>query len=155
MQVQIHEGDKGAVLSLLKYAMKSLDVATLRAALSGKDGVAAVAHAGFVCEFIVQAEVLQGADSAHEVAQAGDVKATVDGPGFVAHTDDHGGAATVSTGLGFDGRNYLLIVGAWACPINDLRLHSSLSGCDLAMLTYAAKYLHKAAGADVVAGDLI
>lgn len=62
---------------------------------------------------------------------------------------------TVSTGLGFDGRNYLLIVGAWACPINDLRLHSSLSGCDLAMLTYAAKYLHKAAGADVVAGDLI
>ena len=155
MQVQIHESDKGAMLSLLKYAMKSLDVATLRAALSGKDGVAAVAHAGFVCEFIVQAEVLQGADSAHEVAQAGDVKATGDGPGFVAHTDDHGGAATVSTGLGFDGRNYLLIVGAWACPINDLRLHSSLSGCDLAMLTYAAKYLHKAAGADVVAGDLI
>ena len=155
MQVQIHESDKGAVLSLLKYAMKSLDVAILRAALSGKDGVAAVAHAGFVCEFIVQAEVLQGADSAHEVAQAGDVKATVDGTGFVAHTDYHGGAATVSTGLGFDGRNYLLIVGAWACPINDLRLHSSLSGCDLAMLTYAAKYLHKAAGADVVAGDLI
>ncbi len=155
MQFQIHESDKGAVLSLLKYAMKSLDVATLRAALSGKDGVAAVAHAGFVCEFIVQAEVLQGADSAHEVAQAGDVKATVDGPGFVAHTDDHGGAATVSTGLGFDGSNYLLIVGAWACPINGLRLHSSLSGCDLAMLTYAAKYLHKAAGLDGVAVDLI
>ena len=155
MQIHVHESDKGAVLSLLKYAMKALGAAAWRAALSRKDGVAAVAHAGFVCEFIVQAEVLQGADSAHEVAQAGDVKATVDGPGFVAHTDDHGGAATVSTGLGFDGRAYLLIVGAWACPINDLRLHSSLSGCDLAMLTYAAKYLHKAAGADVVAGDLI
>ena len=155
MQVQIHESDKGAVLSLLKYAMKSLGVATLRAALSGKDGVAAVAHAGFVCEFVVQAEVLQGADGAHEVAQAGDMEPTVDGPGFIAHTDDHGGAATVTTGLGFDGCHYLLIVGAWACPINDLRLHSSLSGCDLAMLTYAAKYLHKAAGADVVAGDLI
>ena len=155
MQIHVHESDKGAVLSLLKYAMKALGAAAWRAALSRKDGVAAVAHAGFVCEFIVQAEVLQGADSAHEVAQAGDVKATVDGPGFVAHTDDHGGAATVSTGLGFDGRNYLLIVGAWACPINDLRLHSSLSGCDLAMLTYAAKYLHKAGGADVVAGDLI
>ena len=155
MQIHVHESDKGAVLSLLKYAMKALGAAAWRAALSRKDGVAAVAHAGFVCEFIVQAEVLQGADSAHEVAQAGDVKATVDGPGFIAHTDDHGGAATVSTGLGFDGRNYLLIVGAWACPINDLRLHSSLSGCDLAMLTYAAKYLHKAAGADVVAGDLI
>jgi hypothetical protein len=87
---------------------------------------------------------LQSADSAHEVAQAGDVKATVDSPGFVAHADHHGVTAPLATGLGFDGRNYLLIVGAWACPINDLRLHSSLSGCDVAMLLYAAKYLHKA-----------
>ena len=155
MQLHVHESDKGAVLSLLKYAMKALGAAAWRAALSRKDGVAPFPHVGLVCEFVVQAEGLQGADGAHEVAQASDVEAPVQGAGFVANADNHGVATTLAAGLGFDGRQYLLIVGAWACPINDLRLHSSLSGCDLAMLTYAAKYLHKGAGADMVAGDLI
>lgn len=155
MGIHVHESDKGAVLALLKYAMKSLNARTVHTALSRKDGITPFAHAGLVCEFIVKAEALQGLDGAQEVAQAGDTDAPVKGAGFVANANDHRGAATVAASLGFDGRNYLLIVGAWACPINDLRLHSSLSGCDLAMLTYAAKYLHKAAGADVVAVDWI
>lgn len=155
MADHIHESDKGAVLALLKYAMKALNARAWGAALSRKDGVAPFPHAGFVCQFILQPEVLQGADCAKEVAQAGDVETPVEGAGFVANADNHGVAATLAVGLGFDGRQYVLIVGAWVCPINDLRLHGSLSGCDLAMLTYAAKYLHKAAGADVVAADLI
>ena len=66
------------------------------------------------------------------------------------------GVVMMAVGFGFDGGRYLLVVGAWACPINELRSHGCLlSGCDVAMLIGAAKYLHKATGADVVAGDLI
>lgn len=155
MNLHVHESDKGAVLSLLKYAMKSLNARAVHAALSRKDGVAPLAHAGLICEFIVKAEVMQGTDGAQEIAQAGDANASIESAGFVANANDHRGAATVAAGLAFDGRNYLLIVGAWACPVNDLRLHSFLSGCDVAMLTYAAKYLHKAAGAEVLAVDVI
>lgn len=136
--------DRGALRALLSYTITALHPAVLRMAASGEDGVATFAHGGFFFEFVAQAQALQGADSAHEVAQAGDVKAPVQRPGLVADADDHGAAATLTAGLGFDGRQYLLVVGAWACPINELRLHACLSGCDVALLLYAAKYLHKA-----------
>lgn len=154
-QTTLTRDDMGAVKALVLHALYALNVGAASQAASGKDGVAAFLHGALVFEFVNKPKALQSADSAQEVAQAGDVKAPVQGAGVVAHADDHGVAATVAAGLGFDGRQYVLIVGAWGCPINELSLHSRLSGCDIAILTYAAKYLHKAVGVDVAAGDLI
>ena len=146
----VPESDAGAVRAMLRYAVKALRPEVLALA-SGEDGVAAVAHGVLVFQFVPHAQALQGADSAQEIAQAGDVDAAVQHPAIVAHADHHGVAPAIAAGLGFDGRKYLLIVGAWVCPLDELRLHGSFSGCDVAMLVYAAKYL-RAAGtmADVI-----
>ena len=150
--------DARTARTMLKAVLQTLSLEVRRAVdASGKDGVAPVAHAFFAVEFVGQPQTLESLTRSNELAHALGAEGPVKLPAGVAHADDEFHAATtkLAVGFGFDGGCYLLVVGAWACPINDLRLHSSLSGCDLAMLTYAAKYLHKAAGADVVAGDLI
>lgn len=147
--------DLGVVSNMLRYAIKALHQDATPLATSGKDGVAPFLHGAFVFEFVHQPKALQCADCAQEIAKAVNVETPVQGTGIVAHADDHGVATPLAAGLGFDGRQYVLIVGSWVCPINELGVHSCLSGCDIAMLTYAAKYMHKAAGVDVAAGDLI
>ena len=153
--------DARTARTMLKAVLQTLSLEVRRAVdASGKDGVAPVAHAFFAVEFVGQPQTLEGLTRTDELAHALGAEGPVKLPAGVAHADDEFHAATtklaVGFGFGFDGRNYLLIVGAWACPINELRSHGCLlSGCDVAMLIGAAKYLHKAAGADVVAGDLI
>lgn len=154
-QTTLTREDLGTVKAMVLHALESLNKGAAGQAASGEDGIAPFLHGAFVFEFVNKPKALQSADSAQEVAQAGDVKAPVQGAGVVAHADNHGVAATVAAGLGFNGRHYVFVVGAWGCPINELSLHSSLSGCDIAMLTYAAKYMHKAAGVDVATGDSI
>lgn len=147
---RVSDTDLGTLRAMLSYTIKALNPEVLAQA-SGEDGVATLAHGVLVFEFIPQAQALEGSDGAQEVAQPGDVKAPIESAGLVAHANHHGAAPAVAAGFGFDGRDYLLIVGAWSCPVHLLRLHGSLSGCDVAMLAYAAKYLRQAGAM----GDLI
>lgn len=151
--------DARTARTMLKAVLQTLSLEVRRAVdASGKDGVAPIAHAFFAVEFVGQPKTLEGLTRSNELAHALGAEGPVKLPAGVAHADDEFHAATtkLAVGFGFDGGRYLLVVGAWACPINELRSHGCLlSGCDVAMLIGAAKYLHKAAGADVVAGDLI
>ena len=151
--------DARTARTMLKAVLQTLSLEVRRAIdASGKDGVAPVAHAFFAVQFIGQPQALEGLTRSNELAQALGAEGPVELPAGVAHADDelHGTATKLAVGFGFDGGRYLLIVGSWACAINELRSHGCLlSGCDVAMLIGAAKYLHKAAGADVAAADLI
>lgn len=157
--VHISAQDARTARTMLKAVLQTLSAEVRRAVdASGKDGVTAIPHAFFTVEFIGQPQTLEGLTRSNELAQALGTEGPVELPASVAHANDELQAATtkLAIGFGFDGGRYLLIVGAWACAINELRAHGCLlSGCDVAMLIGAAKYLHKAAGADVVAGDLI
>jgi len=145
--------------TILKAVLLTLSTAVRRAVdASGKDGVTPVAHTFFAVEFIGQTLTLEGFARTDELAHALGTEGPVELPACVAHADDefHATTSKLAVGFGFDGGRYLLVIGAWACPINELRTHGCLlSGCDVAMLIGAAKYLHKCACADVVAGDLI
>ncbi|MFI8615366.1 hypothetical protein ACIGHN_07645 [Acidovorax sp. NPDC077693] len=151
--------DASTARTMLKAALKTLSPEVRRAVdASGKDGVAPFAHTFFSVQFVGQPQALEGLARTDELPHALSAEGPVKLPAGVAHADDelHAATAELAVGFGFDGGRYLLVVGAWACPINELRAHGCLlSGCDVAMLIGAAKYLHKAAGADVVAGDLI
>lgn len=152
--------DAGTARTMLKAVLKTLSLEVRRAIdASGKDGVAAVAHAYYAVEFVGQAQPLEGLASSHELAHALRDETTVNLPAGIAHADDeiNGATSKLVVGFGFDGGRYLLVVGAWACAINELRSHGCLlSGCDVAMLVGAAKYLRKAAGDGLVAaGDSI
>lgn len=150
----ISEQDASTARTILKAALKALSIEVRRAIdASGKDGVAAVAHPYFAVEFVGQTQPLESLAGTHELAHALRDEGTVQLPAGIAHADDeiNGTTSKLVVGFGFDGGRYLLVVGAWACPINELRAHGCLlSGCDVAMLVGAAKYLHKSAGADVV-----
>ncbi|MDR6152167.1 hypothetical protein QF021_000256 [Acidovorax delafieldii] len=151
--------DASTARAVLKAVLQTLSLEVRRAIdASGKDGIAPVAHAFFAVQFVGQPQTLEGLTRTDELAHALSAEGPVKLPAGVAHADDelHPATAELAVGFGFDGGRYLLVVGAWACPINELRAHGCLlSGCDVAMLIGAAKYLHKGAGADVVAGDLI
>lgn len=151
--------DASTARTMLKAVLKTLSLEVRRAVdASGKDGVAPFAHAFFAVEFIGKPKTLESLTRTDELAHALSAEGPVNLPAGVTHADDelHAATAKLAVGFGFDGGRYLLVVGAWACPINELRAHGSLlSGCDVAMLIGAAKYLHKGVGADVVAGDLI
>ncbi len=155
----ISEQDASTARTMLKAVLKTLSPEVRRAIdASGKDGVAAVAHPYYAVEFVLQAQSLEGLASAHEFAHALRDETTVNLPAGIAHANDeiNGATTKLAVGFGFDGGRYLLVVGAWACAINELRAHGCLlSGCDVAMLIGAAKHLHKAVGVDVAAGDLI
>jgi hypothetical protein len=145
---------------MLKAALKTLSPDMRRAIdASGKDGVTPIAHAFFTVEFVGKPQRLEGLTRSNELAHALGAEGPVKLPAGVAHADDefHAATAKLAVGFGFDGGRYLLVVGAWACAINELRAHGCLlSGCDVAMLVGAAKYLHKAVGAgEVAAGDSI
>ena len=156
---QISAQDVGTARTMLKAVLQTLSLDVRRAVdASGKDGVTPIAHPFFAVEFIGQPQTIEGLTRSDELAHALSAEGPVQLPASVAHADDelHAAAAKLVVGFGFDGGRYLLVVGAWACPINELRSHGCLlSGCDVAMLIGAAKYLHRGAGADVVAGDLI
>jgi hypothetical protein len=156
---QISAQDVGTARTMLKAVLQTLSLEVRRAVdASGKDGVAPVAHTFFAVEFIGQPHTLEGLTRSDELAHALGSEGPVKLPASVAHADDelHAATAKLAVGFGFDCGRYLLVIGAWACPIKELRAHGCvLSGCDVAMLTAAATYLHKGAGADVVAGDLI
>ena len=146
--------DASTARAMLKAVLKTLSPDVRRDIdASGKDGVAAVAHPYFAVEFVGKSETLEGLASAHELAHALRDEGAVQLPAGIAHADDeiNGATSKLAVGFGFDSGRYLLVVGAWACPINELRAHGCLlSGCDVAMLVGAAKYLHNSAGADVV-----
>ena len=146
--------DARTARTMLKAVLQTLSLEVRRAVdASGKDGVAPVAHAFFAVEFVGQPKTLESLTRSNELAHALGAEGPVKLP---AGVEFHAATDILAVGFGFDGGRYLLVVGAWACPINELRAHGCLlSGCDVAMLIGAAKYLHKAAGADVVAGDLI
>lgn len=157
--IHISAQDERTARTMLKAVLQTLSLEVRRAVdASGKDGVTPVAHAFFAVEFVGQPQTLEGLTRTDELAHALSAEGPVKLPTSVAHADDelHAATAKLAVGFGFDCGRYLLVVGAWACPIQELRSHGCLlSGCDVAMLIGAAKYLHKAAGADVVAGDLI
>lgn len=157
--VHISAQDASTARTMLKAVLQTLSLEVRRAIdASGKDGVTPVAHAFFAVQFVGQPQTLEGLTRTDELAHALGAEGPVKLPASVAHADDelHAATAKLSVGFGFDGGRYLLVIGAWACPINELRSHGCfLSGCDVAMLIGAAKYLHKGAGADVVAVDLI
>lgn len=144
--MRLLDSEAQVLRDLLQCTLAALDATARRVAVSQsarEDGVAPLAHAGFVFEFVCQIEIAQDADHTHELTEAAGLHQSVEHAGLVANAHHHNVAATLRVGLGFDGRQYFLIVGAWRCAINELRLHGAFSGCDMALLTYAAKYLAK------------
>lgn len=133
---------------VLKYALKALGAAALAAAIgpgaSAEEGVAPFAHAAFGGQLVAQAQGLQRTDDAQKLAHAGGADAPVDRARLVAEADGHGVAARMGVGLGLDGGQYVLIVGAWRCAIDELCLHGKFSEKDVVALKYAAKYSHAA-----------
>lgn len=144
--------------SMLLCAAAALGAEARGAALTasvGKDGVATFAHALAARHFIAQPQGLQRGDDAHVFAHAAGFDGAVKLARLVADAHDHGsGAATVRVGLCLDEGFYRLVVGAWSCPLDELRLHGVFSGFDEALLIYLAKYLRKVCGDQGDIGDL-
>lgn len=109
-----------------------------------EDGVAAIAHGGFVLKFVHQVKALQGADNAHEVGQAGHLDGAVNLPSSVAHADGHDIAAKIRVGVFFDGDQYLVVHGQRLYALDELGGQDGfLSDADLAGLRAALRYLRK------------
>ena len=111
--------------------------------MSTENCVTAFTHAGGVGKLIGQAQVLQGADNSHEFTHADSLNPSVDLAGFVTDADGHC-VATAIAGVFCRGGEYFVIVGARFFPINQLRVHGVLSGCDVGEFAYVLKYLRKA-----------
>lgn len=143
---------------MFKYVLRSLhpDVLGAAAGNSGKDGVTAFAHSDCIHKLIPQFEVFEDGDGIHELAHSGGNEVAVDLPCLIANSNDHvvSPSAPFIVGFGFDLGHYVLIVGAWNCTLNELRLHSSLSDFDVALLRFAARQLHKPSCAEQSAEQL-
>lgn len=131
---------------LLRYCLKALHAEPVAQALgaSREDGIAPFAHAVYSVKLVQQAQALQCRSGADEFAQAIGEECPVELPALVAQADHHGHAAPaeLAVGFGLDGGDYVLIVGTWRCRLNELRVHGRFSGCDVALLNFAARYLH-------------
>lgn len=141
------ESDAQTACAMLRQAAQALGPAARRAALApsaGKDGIAPFTHTQGVLQLVAQPQGLQTACHADELAHARGFDGAVQLPGLVADAHHHGLPTIVCIGFGVHEGRYLLIVGAWCCPLHELRSHGDFSGCDVALLVYAAKYLHKA-----------
>lgn len=141
--------DAAAARYLLKYVIAGLGAEAAAAALqatSPKDGIAPFAHTVFTRQFIREAQAFQRSRQCHELFWPDGLEGPIELPALVANADDHGVPLAIVAGFAFGGGQYLLVIGAWCCPLNELRLHGLFSGCDVALLNYAARYLHKAGG---------
>ncbi|MGD9760526.1 MAG: hypothetical protein AB7U71_23785 [Comamonas sp.] len=145
-RVRLQE-DSSVLHYMFKYVLRSLhpDVLGAAAGNSGKDGVAAFAHSDRIHKLILQLEVFEDRDGIHELTHPGSNEVAVDLPCLIANPNDHvvSTASPFIVGFGFDLGHYVLIVGAWNCTLNELRLHSSLSDFDVELLRFAARQLHK------------
>lgn len=109
-----------------------------------KNGIAPVTHIAQVFKFVHHAEVIENADSGHEVGQTVSLDSAVNLKSFIANTDNHAVSAQGTVGILCQGGEYFVVVGERAFALDDLRVHGVLSGCDVAELGYILKYLRKA-----------
>lgn len=129
-----------------KYVRKQLLSKVLPVALgpSGKDRVAAFTGRSFTRNFVFQTKGFETLANPHVLAEPFCSHAAIDGTRLIANANDvvHSAAAELTCGFSFDGRQYLLIVGAWSRAIQELRSHSVVSHIDLDFLQAIAVAVH-------------
>lgn len=129
-----------------KYVRKQLLSKVLPVALehSGKDRVTAFAGRSFTRNFVAQAKGFETLTNTNVLAEPLGRHAAIDGTSLVANANDvvDSAAAELTCGFSFDGRQYLLIVGAWSRAIQELRSHSVVSHIDLVFLQAIAVAVH-------------
>lgn len=109
-----------------------------------KDCVASFLRVEGVGQFVSESEVLQGADSALKLPQTRGEEHPVNLSAFVAHTQGHDVAVSVTCGFVRHGGKDFVVVDSRLFSVDELRFQGVLSGGDIGELAYVLKYLRKA-----------
>lgn len=136
-----------ALRYILKNVRKSLCTEAWQALAgrSGKDGVASFTHSERIQKLLLQIEVFQRRCQVQKLPHATGNEVPVDLAGLVAKANNSvfPGSVPLNFGKGFNRDHDEMVVNAWSDPLQELCLHSCLSGCDVVLLHCAVRRCHK------------
>jgi hypothetical protein len=115
------------------------------------DGIAFLAHAVNLIEFIEEAKPLEALHDVDSLAKPIGANAPIEDSGIVADAN-HVGISTAAPRVGFirDGGNDLIVIGERRYAVEQLCIHGFLADSDAQILRYLAKYLAKIDAMDVL-----